>query len=532
MRVVVILGAALILIAAADAKPQVSRNAEPDRKLKTAVPPRAVVKVKVVDESGKPVEGARITPNFLGFYEAVTEWSNQSYGPPPTVKTDAEGCALVPYPIEVSEGNKTTRIGFAVDHPKFCLEYGGRSVKKDETALPAPRGLAPIPAIRDEPPIVLKRGARLEISGYMAGTKKPAAVMIAQVYSLGDSNPTRDCWKEAEPGVLRTERFPPGPRWLRVMLLPSNAPASFSDPVRLDLKAGESKHLKLKLKRGVRLEGRMDSTIPRPIHNGWVSLKIIAKSTYAERERARLEEQPAAPAKSVDEAGAQLEALRLERLRDPWDWSASMRIRKDGSFVFPSLPPGEAGIVAGCDGFLSADPANTGQKSPQELELIARQNGTMPASPYGSGRECPRNAQQIALDGSLVKFSVPTEKTGTAEFKIIDPTGQPVLGASVRFLLNWYWQGKVGWLGMEYGTAEFLRAERRRGAFPLYIAKTDAKGIARVPNLPGGQQLYRVTHPDFSPPADADLPYSEDPQCTLLIVPGEVSKRTEQLRAK
>jgi hypothetical protein len=494
-----------------------------------------------VDESGKPVEGATITPNFLRIEETAAEWwSNEKYGPPPTAKTDAEGSALVSYPIELFKGYKTQWIGFVVDHPRFCLLYAGCHAKQDEAPATAKRDEPPVaPGV--EPPIVLKRGARLEVSASMAGTAKPAAGMIAYVSSNRESNPPRDCWTEAKPGVLRTDRFPPGPLWLRVMLLPPNAPASFSDPVRLDLKAGESKQIRLELKPGVRLKGRLDSAIPRPIHNGWASLKIIARTTYAERQRARLEEQQGSPANTADQVFPPSGDLDADRLRDPWDWSASTRIRKDGSFVFPSLPPGEAGIVAGCDGFVSIDPADAERKTPQEPQDFAQRNGLIPARPPGSGTESPaldgsgpRNGQHVTLDGSVVKFALPAEKTGTAEFKIIDTTGKPVAGASVRFVPNWYWQYKVGWLGSEeYGSAEFLRTGKRpHGVFPSYATKTDVNGVARVSNLPGGPQLYSITHPDFSPPADADLFFPESAYCTLLIVPGKVSKRTEQLQVK
>ena len=452
-----------------------------------------------MDEAGQPVRGATITPWGLGIWEAVTTWSDEAYGPPPKAQTNAEGIALVPYPVEVSKGNKTSRILFEVDHPQFCLHSAACFVRTNEFVK------------RGEPFVTLARGARLEISGYTRGTGNPASGMTADIATR--------TWKEVKPGVITTSRFPTGRVWLRLMLSRRKSPAYFSDVVELDLKAGEFRPVRVELKPGVRLEGRLDPGVLRPVHNGWASIAIVAKSAYDVSTKLDEQERLSKSKKTVDElVTEQLENLKFKGLQDHWSRDGNIRIYRDGSFVFPSLPEGEAGIVAGCDGYVSTDPMNAGQDTPRGQEHYVH-----------------RNAHHVALSDSIVKFTVPLEKTGTAEFKVIDPTGKPLSGATVSFCPNWDWQRTVGFLGNPFGTEDHLRdakTHRKTGASFPNTAKSDANGIARVSNLPAGQQLYSVTHPAFSPPAESDPSFSENPGCSLLIEPGKISKHTSQMTAK
>jgi protocatechuate 3,4-dioxygenase beta subunit len=393
--------------------------------------------VKVIDEQNNPVKGAVITPDGLrskkdpGSHYA---WFGRVVEPVP-VTTNAEGIAEVAYPRYVGEKLQTGAISFQVGHPEFCRVHP-MSFPVDGSA----------------EPIVLEKGAILKVSGYIGSEDN----VVMQFYPQVSSRTAwfdRDSWNEIKKGILVTKQLTPGLHYLRVVHFPEQGRTCYSDAILFHAEKGEYKY-HLELKPGIRIEGRLDESVPRPVQSG----RVVARA------------HPVNP-----KTGAGI-----------LKWSTWRSIREDGTFVFESLPPGEVELIALCDGFISKNP-------PQQTDTH-----------FGIPQVFP-------LNGDLTQMELVMEPTAACEVRVVDEQEQPIEGARVFFWPNVRWnfggtqifaQFLIKWEDFLLTGGKFDR-EKAKLSFEQndFQAITDEHGVAVIYNLPGSKQNFNVISKEYELPA-------------------------------
>ena len=229
----------------------------------------------------------------------------------------------------------------------------------------------------------------VEIRAHRAGEKEP----LHHVYPVLKA-PTVD-WSEAADGVVTIQRVDvrseiPS-RFLRIVHIPDDGRAWFSDVYDLLLQKRPIA-IDAELKPGVRVEGRLADTVPRPIKNGRVVARIVEAQTG-------------------------------------WIngsyWEAAADIATDGTFVFASLPPtSDLQVTAICDGWVSKNPTD------DEVEDRWKQVYGQALDPHRlhMGLVFP---QVFRLEGDSIKATIPMSRTATYEVTVLDENDQPIPGARV-----------------------------------------------------------------------------------------------------
>ncbi len=411
--------------------------------------------VSVEDEGGKPIADAAIKTTALRvFSEGANQaslygWVPERHGPPSTARTDSAGKATILYPVEtVPEERLRTRIVIvSVDHPNFVFDSAELPVKGPDT------------------PIQLTQGTRLEVSGFFGDERQPV-LEIVPTLSNGGSRPEN--WTKNEGGVMVSNRIAPGTHLLRLSGRLASGEIVFSDPVQFEANAHRTQSLSLEMKPGIRLEGRLDDEVARPVTNGRVLIHVRSK------EFEPLENQ----------------AVPMQSHGYFRGWSSFRPIAEDGSFVFESVPPGEVDVAVHGDGFVSRD------------------GGQMMTTFYG--RRVPRRdirvPQVFDLAAPITNIEIATEPTATLQITARTKRGMPIEGATISAAPNLVRIGGI------FGWAEHLTSEEPwRDLPPLpdypYSAVTDENGIAVLRNLPAHHGSLWIEHPHFEAPAQGDYRY-------------------------
>lgn len=406
--------------------------------------------VRVVDASGKPVAGAAVTPWAIRTRRGHGPWLPNGYGEsnPPTVRTDAMGHATIPFPkyAVAAERTSTIELTCRVSHPNFA-ESANHLVSVEPTELHTVEVLA------------LKRGALVEVEAFDGERKLDPASLY--VVSRRASLKERMRTNITSEGRLRLPRLSPGPALLRLAHLPKDGPASFSPLKRLELKEGEERLLRVAMEPAARVEGRLDSSVPRPVKDGRVLAAVIDR---------------------VD--------------GDSWnvsEWRCGTTIREDGSFTLEALPSGRVQVMAHCAGFFArsgAKPARVDARSGESSAFLL-----------------PREFSIAAGTNEIV-----LEMERTADCRILVYFGfaaKPLKGALCRF-----WP-KVRWRGGDEEDYSCIHHSARPGLINLepspspscddhrFVALTNDAGRALVQNLPAGSFEFGVFHEGMELPIGA-----------------------------
>ncbi len=387
----------------------------------------------VVNSAGQPVEGAEVRPYAMRAAKNLGAhylWSETVHGKITPGKTDAEGRYTLDVPRFVREAIEISKISVIVDHPDYVTFTGDKSVQ----AKPAK--------------IELKDGYRIAATAIDADGKAVNADLFGMMSGFGW---TAKEWNLTKRGVLVSRVLDHDRATLRLIHLPNGKPARFSKLIAVERPEQEDRAFvrNVVLEPGVRLEGTLDPTVPRPIKNGLVLCHI------------------AAPDK----------ALRPENpFNKVWHWQDQTNVDADGNFVFPSLPKGDiAQLIVICDGYLSEDP-------PVEAMKLA-----WPWHPPVQGGRVAM-PQLVILGDTVTKTTVPMEKTATCEVLVTTSEGNPLEGATVSMWPNQRWLlGGSTILGNGYRTIDLLQGKALPQIFPNsnFQAKTDKQGLARIHGLPG-----------------------------------------------
>jgi len=407
------------------------------------------VLVEVISKDGQPIEGATISPT--GFRVGGTDsasafrWNQGLFGPPEDAVTDLQGKAYVKYPVEgrPEERQHTEKLIFGVSHPEYSRVYiQGFSVNQSEK------------------PIELIRGIRLEVSGYFGAERWAVPELIP---TLNEEMIRPEDWKKNDDASLTFTEMSPGSHLLRLMGRLATGEIVFSDSIGFTAEVGEEYKFDLELEPGIRVEGRLDDNVPRPVKNGRALISIRPKEFPAWTNY-----------KDVADVFEQYPHTR--------SWQSYRLIEEDGSFVFESVPPGGLDVTVQGDGFVS-------------------QNGGEFSKRTGSGTvKIPGFAlpQAFELDTPITKIEIKTEATATLEFTTKTRWGKPIEGATLQLSPN-----IVRMTGI-LGTIDRSHEAPFRKLVPLpdppYSALTDESGMAVLKNVPATAKFIQVFHPDFQAP--------------------------------
>ena len=398
----------------------------------------------VVDEKVQPVAGASVRFQFM------VSAKNQAILSEP-VQTDDHGTARIAIP------KPADRVWISVTAQGFGEGKAQESASGSST-------------------IVLKRGRVVRVRA-IDGQKrvlKDAVPLLAGTRVLGREFKLTDKGVYQSPDVALTRKL------LRVACAQEKGPMLFSAPIDVSTEApGKDGVYELTLRPGVRLEGRLDDSVPRPITEGYIELMIV------EGEQGKL-------------------------LNDGWDWQDFAAVRPDGTFTFESLPGGgHAQLHALVDGSISKNPTR------EELFAYVRKHKLVDEEQIAKVREQLEHRAMwphfVPLDRPKVAITIPCEPAAACDFLLLDPAGKPVADATVSFSPNGVflyggsfipgWEssqallvdglriGSLNWiLGGEFPGPHGKEASRRSEWAKRWFlfARSDAAGRAARTQLAGG----------------------------------------------
>jgi beta-lactamase regulating signal transducer with metallopeptidase domain len=407
-----------------------------------------VVLVVVQDEAGKPIEGATVLPDGFrvkGIHGAdAYGWNNNLFGPPAKATTDHDGKAFVKYPVMgiPAEKEKTGELIFKVSHPEFASLY------IQEYSVDSP-----------EQPIHLSRGIHLEVSGYYGSDHQPVTDLIP---NLTDGMPLED-WQKKEDGTWQFNKLSSGGHLLQLMGRLPSGEIVYGEAQAFTAQNGKPLTLSVEMKPGVRLEGRIDDNVPRPVKNGRVMIDVRPKEY---------------PVLDVIEDYYAAD----KKYGGRHFWHSYRPIKEDGTFVFESIPPGEVDIVVLGDGFASK---TIGQ-------LKNRVNGALVS---GSIMAIP---QAFPLVSPVTKIEVTTEPTSTLEFTAKTKSGKPVEGVWGGIYPSAFrMRGIFGWLN---NSSEVPFRKIPHLSAPIFSGYTDKTGKLVLNNIPAESDSLGVEHSQFQVP--------------------------------
>lgn len=459
----------------------------------------ATIVVTVQDETGRPVEGATITPNGLRAREERLRgtgygWVATRHGPAVAATTDHDGNARVTYPIAIVPSEKilTGMINFTADHPAFAKAW-----------------ITDHPVDGTGKPVSLKRGISLRVAGTFGPDHRRVANIVPHL--MGDPLEVRpEDWQREPDGSMAWRRMTPGRHFLHVAGELPNGEIGYSDGVAFFGEQRDAHDLQLELKPGVRVEGRVDSHVARPIKNGWVQLSV-----------------------HDDEANTQTFPRRaiLSRSGNTGFWWSYRPIAADGSFVFESVPAGQLKVIAYGDGFISTNGIVAERPIPAGVRIASQPVRRV-------SRSIP---QSFAAVRPVTTMEIATEATAT--LKVIANSGNhPVAGAKVHVWPNVI-QMPTG-SRMFGGNASSSEASFR--ALPplperIYSVITDKNGVAVLRDVPAFTPSLGVEHPDLEaasqqPKGNPDVPARFGPApnryIDLTLSPGQTTDIAITLQPK
>ena len=432
--------------------------------------------VQVLDENEQPVSGAEVGLQFQ--HQGADSFSIDGIL---SEKTNEKGVVEVEAPKESENVYVTIKAdGFG--------EFNEQQQATGDSIVRLKRGRVIHVRAIDEAGVVLKRAVPL----------------------LADHRVWGREFLPQEDGTFKSPAVDMNRRLMRVVTAQEDGPMLFSDLVDVaEAKPGADGMLELVLKPGTKLTGRLDDSVPRPISEGYVQLMVVEGPNHKLRVPVR------------DENGEFRDAERI----NPWTWEDSTSVEPDGTFTFESVPAGGlAQIHVVVDGYMSANPPL--EELVASLEAHGTADDQTPKALQDQVRSRAMWPHLVALDKPSVEATIKCQPTASCDFRILDPSGNPVENADVSFSPNGIFiSGKLFIPGSNgFQTASLVEelfwdvptfaalngqedktthgASRRRenewGARSFLRAKSDINGIVKIRNLPGGtRESFTVTAKGF-----------------------------------
>ncbi|MFI4849410.1 MAG: M56 family metallopeptidase [Gimesia chilikensis] len=463
-------------------KPQVEKKKPAARKVRKPGKPDINLKqtspkiVKVVDEQDHPIAGAKVR---VGWWE-----DNEG---------DMLGKITINPPITNQKGEVTIQVPEGAARAQISAEAEGYAKAGTQYSL------------NGNPKLVLQPGRIIRVKAVDAkGNRLPDAFPL-----LEDSHVIGREFKQDDrrlgfftSPVVKLDR-----RWMRVVASNAEGPVLFShlidvtNPERVE----EDGTIVAILEPGIRLEGRLDDSVPRPIQYGCVELYINEGQDH--------------------------------KIDGSWTWQQSTSVKPDGTFVFDSLPTGgTVQLFALVDGYQSTRPTVQSYKNYLELHNA----GDASILDNAIKRHDAFWPHLFPLTPGLFKTEVelPCTPTTSLDVKVVDPIGHPIEGAEVKFNPN----------GLFFGGELFIPAtesltmanqivsrskdenkQRHQWAQETFLnVKTDAEGIARVRNLPADdRESYRVSADGYQMPVYPTSSLDDPSRYALIdLAGGQTLRRT------
>ncbi len=458
---------------------QISKNAPQEANAPTNTKFEKVL-VVVQDQDGKPIEGATISPSGFrvkGIHSPdAYGWKGNKSGPAEKAVTDQNGKAWVRYPVMgiPEEKELTGALIFGVSHPGF-----------------ASADIQTYFVDGQEKPIQLSRAARFEASAYFGADHQPVTDLIPII--VPDSSHTN------ENGVLVFDTLSPGTHVIQLMGRLPSGEIVYSDATDFSAEVGKPCILSLEMKPGIRLEGRIDDQVARPVKNGRVMISVRASQFYPSSD---IVEDYYAP----DDKYGGYTARQF--------WHSYRPINEDGTFVFESVPPVEADVVVLGDGFVSK---TTGQ-------LRNRINGIVPTNTLAM--PIP---QAFPLSAPVTKIEVVTEPAATLEFTATTKSGQPIEGVWLGMYPSVFrmW-GPFAW---NKKSSEEPYRQIPQLPDPVFSGKTDKEGKLVLANLPAEIRGLDVDDPKYQVPVQQPKGW-RDRYIRIKFLPGETNNLTVAMEPK
>ena len=405
--------------------------------------------VEVTSTDGLPIEGATIS--LTGYRVSGSDrgsayrWNPKLLSSSKDAVTDQHGYASVRYPNNgiLEEKQHIEKLIFGVSHPGFSSIYH--------------QGFAINGA---DNPIELKRGIRLDVSGYYGENRRPVTELVP---TLNEEMIREEDWHKNDDHSLTLYRMSPGGHLIHLMGRLTSGEIVFSDPIGFTAEIGKDYKFDLELKPGIRVEGRLDDNVTRPVSNGRALISIRSKEVPAFTNY-----------HDVAEVFEKYPHLR--------PWQSYRQIKEDGSFVFESVPSGGLDIIVHGDGFVSK---NGGEFSQGMGSAKVRIGGIAVT-------------QAFNLEKPTTSIEIETEATATLDITTKTRWGKTIEG--VRLTVN----PNILRMHGIFGIMNRSHEEPFRSPAPLpsirYSALTDKDGAVTLKNIPVNVDRIDIFHPDFEAP--------------------------------
>jgi hypothetical protein len=438
-----------------------------------------LARVKVLDADGNPIEGAEVTPVAVGHKESggSSNWEEE-YGDDGPFMTDANGEVVIAYPREIEQLGEIVRLKLMVNHPDYCIVFEHNHLLNEPS-----------------PAIFLDQGGTLTVSGYIDDEKDTVEIYPELPLLVSSLTTTQIHWERLGDGRMRMNQLPEGQHTLRLVHFPTEGQTYFSEPVTFKAEKEEEYEFHLSLKPGIRLEGTLDTEVPRPVRKGMVVARVR-------------EEKP-----TGNFQGQQWSFLA---------WHTWREIRDDGSFLFESLPAGDLELISVCEGFVSTSPDRRADRVPET---------------YGHG-----SPQIFSISEPTEEVAVDMEPTATCDIRVVNVTGQPIEGIEVSFAPSIWWNF---WGADPFGAPAYRQEEVFKGGERInfnswdnrrtrtlendYTGVSNASGEITIQEIPSFSTLYLVKRGEYEL-VDGQNPNPVLGFGTTELRPGETTEVTIRLR--
>jgi len=391
-------------------------------------------RVKVLDPEGNPVADASVT-----FHTRGIAWrSVKELGPRPTINTNQQGIAELRILADTARKRSLlSDLLVTVGHPDFVVKRADCFPRRNE-----------------ETNVFLERGFRIAATAVDGATGNR---LENDLYAT--SAPYGGSWESKNNGTVVSPMLKLGRVRFRVMQISEEYPDKFSNLIVED--AGERTRVMrrdIKLFPGVRVEGRLDESVQRPVVNGYVSGRILSQET----------DNP--PISSA------------------WKWNVKAKIDPDGTFVFESLPRDTTlQLIPFCDGWNSVNPLREEVK-----EMLPRAAGN-----EFKGALRPHVVHLTDQDATTV---LPMERMAKVTFRVQTQSGKPLAGARVHSFPSQFWfpSGTQKFGAAFSDRASLLKLPLNRSVTPpVFDQRTDDTGrvTMQLPSYKGDR--FWASHPDF-----------------------------------
>jgi beta-lactamase regulating signal transducer with metallopeptidase domain len=430
--------------------------------------------VKVVDESGAPVDDASVVAYYLR--TKIEPGSSHGYSVE-KAKTNAQGVAHIEYRRYVTEHMETGIVGMATWRSGYVTRR--MEVNVDGSS----------------PPIVLERAATVRVSGYV-GKKENVAWPIYALMDMpqvpgGESSwiPVGDVKEWLENSAVND-----GKHYLWLAHRSKEHGLLFSQSTEVIAQKGMTVELSLALEPGCRLEGKLDDIVPRPIKNGIAEAQVMPNEVFASIKRSN---------------------------ETKFQWTAQAPIQEDGSFVFESLPMGHAEIAAYCDGAV-VKYADKEVSSSQDQAFTTSTSGdrvtgiVVPMQTTSTAIITVEDPDGRPLAGAKVSFW-----PNLLWFSRSSSVAMPAPWTTEQYL-------QTDWKSLQRDPNKPLSTD-----YP-YSAITDETGKAVVKNLPTSTNKFDVDHEAFQMPirqTPAGAAYARR-NSPIELKPGETTEMRVRMERK